>query len=180
VKDENLPARQSRFVEEYLIDLNATQACIRAGYSKNGANVTGSQLLANESIQEQIHAAMDKRSRKLELSADKVLREISLLAFSNMLDYIRTTNEGDAYVDLGDLDRDQAASIQEITVEEYTEGRGEDARDIKRTKFKLSDKTKNLELLARHLGIFADEKGTTVNGQNVLVVNQWKPNELPG
>jgi phage terminase small subunit len=83
-----------------------------------------------------------------------ILEEVQRLAFANMLDYVGTTKDGDAYVNLSELTRDQAAAIQEVTVEEYTEGRGEGKREIKRTKFKLCDKTKNLELLGEYMKLF--------------------------
>lgn len=172
--EEALAVRQARFVQEYLIDLNATQAAIRSGYSKNGANVTGSQLLANPNIQDEIQRAMEKRGRKLELSADKVLRELSYLGFSNMMDYILITEDGDAYTDLSRITREQAAAIQEITVEEYTEGRGEDARNIRKTKLKLTDKTKNLELIGKHLGIFGE--GFSANNMQVIINANSIPN----
>lgn len=94
---------------------------------------------------------------KCEKSPSEVLREIQSLAFSNMLDYIRTTSEGDAYIDLSALTREQAAAISEITIEEYTEGRGEDKRDIKRTRFKLSDKGVNLERLGKFYKLFTEK-----------------------
>jgi len=74
-----------------------------------------------------------------------------------MHDYIKTNAMGNAYIDLSALTRDQAAAIQEITVEEYTEGRGEEARDIKRTKFKLAEKRGSLELLGKYLKMFTDK-----------------------
>jgi hypothetical protein len=78
------------------------------------------------------------------------------MGFSNMMDYI-SVQDGDAYVDLSKLTREQAAAIQEITVEEYTEGRGKDKRDIRKTRFKLTDKRGSLELLGRYLKLFSDK-----------------------
>lgn len=71
-----LTARQQRFIEEYLIDLNATQAAIRAGYSENTANEQGSRLLTNVSIRGAIDRALEKRSNKLRLSAEWVLNRL--------------------------------------------------------------------------------------------------------
>lgn len=71
-----LTARQKRFVIEYLVDLNATQAAIRAGYSPKTANEQAARLLANVSIQEAIQAAMKKREERTEITADRVIKEI--------------------------------------------------------------------------------------------------------
>ena len=71
-----LTDKQKMFCKEYLIDLNATQACIRAGYSKKTAKVIGSQNLSKLNIQEEITKLMKKREDKVELTAEKVLKDI--------------------------------------------------------------------------------------------------------
>lgn len=68
--------KQERFVAEYLVDLNATQAAIRAGYSAKTANEQGSQLLAKLSVRAAVDEALAKRAGKLEITAEKVLRDI--------------------------------------------------------------------------------------------------------
>ncbi len=78
------------------------------------------------------------------------------MGFSNIMDYIGTTSDGDAYIDLSELDREQATAIQEVTVDEYREGKGKDARKVKRTRLKLVDKIRSLDLLGRHLKLFTD------------------------
>lgn len=74
--EPKLTPKQQAFVAEYLIDLNATQAAIRAGYSEKTANEQGSRLLANVSVQAAIQEAMDKRSEKVEITQDYVLKTI--------------------------------------------------------------------------------------------------------
>ena len=74
--------KQACFVQEYLIDLNATQAAIRAGYSANGADVQGARLLANARISVAIHEAMAERSKRTEITADRVLSEYARIAFA--------------------------------------------------------------------------------------------------
>jgi phage terminase small subunit len=73
-----------------------------------------------------------------------------------MLDYMRRGPDGDPYLDFSTLSRDQAAALTEVTVEDFKDGRGEDARDVRRVKFKLADKRAALVDLGRHLGIFKD------------------------
>lgn len=150
-----LNPRQEVFVREYLTDLNATRAAIAAGYKPTAAKVTGCRMLTRGNVAVAIEKQRQERLAKLGIRADRVLEELARLGFSNMLDYIQVEN-GDAYIDLSKLDRQTAAAIQELTVDEYTEGRGEQAREVKRTKFKLSDKRGSLELLGKHLGLFAD------------------------
>lgn len=78
----DLTPKQAAFVREYLVDLNATQAAIRAGYSPNGARVQGCRLLAEPNIAAEIKAAQDKRARKTEITAEKVLADIERISVS--------------------------------------------------------------------------------------------------
>lgn len=152
--------RQETFAREYVIDLNGTRAAIAAGYAEKAAHVASSQLLKNTKVQKIIQQLQAKRASKLELKAEKIDEEISRLAFSNMLDYI-SFSEGDGRIDLSALTRDQAAAIQEIR-EDSTGGSGDGERKlIIRTTFKLADKTKNLELLCRRLGLLQDKLAVT-------------------
>jgi phage terminase small subunit len=151
-----LTPKQRRFVEEYLIDLNGTQAAIRAGYSVDSAKEIAYENLTKLHIAEAIAARRAEMSAKAGLSAERVLDELQKLAFANMQDFMRVTSSGEPYIDVSLLTRDQAAALQEFTVEDYTEGRGEDARDVKRVRIKIADKRAALVDLGKHLGIFAD------------------------
>lgn len=153
---ESANIRYEMFAREYVVDLNATRSAIAAGYSEKSAESKGSQLLRNVKVRKLVDSYLSKRASKLEIKAEKVLEELARLAFCNMQDYIRIQN-GEFYVDFSTLTRDQAAAIQEVTVEEYSEGRGEEKRDIKRTKFKLNDKRGALELLGKNLKLFTDK-----------------------
>ncbi len=159
--------RQRRFVQEYLVDLNATQAAIRSGYSARTAEAQASRLLRNVKVAKAIQQGMDKRANRLEITADKVLQEIAKLAFSNMLDYISVGSDGSSVVDLSGLDRDRAAAIQEVIVEEYMERSGFDedgkptSERVKRVRFKLTDKGANLERLGKHLKLFTEKQEVT-------------------
>lgn len=159
----NRPNKHALFVQEYLIDLNATKAAERAGYSKRTARSQGNRMLTNVDIQTQIQAAMDRRAERIGITADRVLNELALLGFANMLDYIQVRPDGGATVDLSKLTRDRAAAIAEITVEEFTERTGQDKdgkpifADVRRTRFKLADKRGALVDLGRHLKLFTDK-----------------------
>ena len=162
--DNSMARRNSRheiFAREYVKDLNGTRAAIAAGYGEKGAHVRASQLLRNRKVQGLLAKLTKKHADKLDLSAEKVLSELSSMGFSNMLDYIKPTEEGSVYVHLSNLTREQSSAIQEVTVDEYVEGKGKHARKVKRTKLKLVDKIRSLELLGKHLKLFTERVEVT-------------------
>ena len=85
-----LSEKQQRFVDEYLIDLNATQAAIRAGYSVKTANEQGSQLLAKLSIQQVISEKMAERSKRTGVNQDRIVLELAKIAFVKMIDVVNS------------------------------------------------------------------------------------------
>jgi phage terminase small subunit len=150
--------RYEAFAREYVIDLNGTRAAIAAGYAEGSAHVAASQLLRKTKVRQLIAGLQTKRASKLEVKAERVLEELSRIAFSNMADYMEIDETGKPVgLDLRKLTRDQAACIQEIS-EDSTGGSGDgERRLIIRRKFKLADKLKANELLCRHLGMFNDK-----------------------
>lgn len=144
-----LTAKQQRFVEEYLIDLNATQAAIRAGYSPKTANEQGARLLANASVQEAIAKAMAERSRRTGISQDRVIQELARIAFVNPQKVI---NSEDASI-RADATEDDLACIQSVKVKTMD---GEKGSSVER-EVRLNDKMRALELLGKHLGMFKDK-----------------------
>ncbi|WP_213469940.1 terminase small subunit, partial [Paenibacillus dendritiformis] len=86
-----LTAKQKAFVQEYLIDLNATQAAIRAGYSAKTARKIGQENLTKPDIQKAIQEAMDARAKRTEITADRVLQELAKIGFANITDYLRVS-----------------------------------------------------------------------------------------
>ena len=138
--------KQKRFIEEYLIDLNATQAAIRAGYSPDTAKSIGSENLTKPDIKAQIAKAMAERSRRTGVNADRVVMELAKIAFVNANDVIDPKT---ATIKEGALPEDTAA-IQSVKVKTF----GEDGLE---REIKMADKLKALELLGRHLGMFKDK-----------------------
>ncbi len=114
--------RDERFAREYVIDLNGEQAAIRAGYAPKSAKVTASRLLTKANVKAIIAELAKRHAEKLDLNGEKVLRELSLIGFSNMQDYITIDDGGRARIDLRRMTREQAAAIQEITVEQTAVG----------------------------------------------------------
>ncbi|WP_434565148.1 terminase small subunit [Thermoanaerobacterium thermosaccharolyticum] len=144
-----LTVKQRRFIEEYLIDLNATQAAIRAGYSAKNADKIGSQLLGKTRVAAAIKQAMAERSRRTGISQDRVLRELAKVAFVNATDVI---NMDDATI-RGDANREDTAAIASVKVKTIPTESG----DIVEREVKTYDKIKALELLGKHLGMFNDK-----------------------
>lgn len=95
-----------------------------------------------------------RAEEQFSITLDKVVDELAKIAFFNPLDVMAITPDGDAYLDLSQLTRNQAAAIGEFTVEDYKEGRGAAARDVRRVKVKFLDKKGALVDLGRHLGGF--------------------------
>lgn len=153
----SLTPKQQLFVDQYMIDRNATQAAIRAGYSAATAEQQGCRLLRNVQVRAAVDERCEKMAEKLEITAERVLQELALIGFSNMADYMRAGPDGDPYLDFSNLTREQAAALSEVTVEDFRDGRGEDARDVRRIKFKLSDKRAALVDLGKHLKLFTDK-----------------------
>ena len=162
--EDGLTDKQRQFIAEYLIDFNATQAAIRAGYSENCPSEIGYENLSKPLIQRAIQEAMDKRAKRTEITQDRVLAELAKIGFANMQNYMRANADGDPYLDFSALTEDQAAALSEVTVEDYTEGRGEASREVKRVKFKLCDKRAALVDIGRHLGMFPNNGRIELTG----------------
>lgn len=144
-----LTPKQKLFVDEYLIDLNATQAAIRAGYSPNNADKIGSELLGKTRVSDAISKAMAERSRRTGINQDRILMELAKIALvnpANVVDFDEATILDSA------LPEDLAA-VASVKVKRFPtkEGKGIE-REIK-----FYDKTKALDLAGRHLGMFKDK-----------------------
>lgn len=142
-----LNAKQTKFVNEYLRDLNASQAAIRAGYSKNTSRSIANKLMTNADIQAEISRKIDKRAARTEITADRVLLELSRLAF---LDVRKAFNKDGSLKAIHELDDDTAAAVAGMDITEF--GSGDEQSGVVK-KIKLSDKKGALELVMRHLGM---------------------------
>ena len=157
---------QKRFCDEYLIDLNATRA-YKVAYPNckkdDSARASSCQLLTNPNIQEYISEKIKEREERTKVTQDMVINELAKIAFSDIRELY---NDSGGLKNIKSLDSNIAGAISSLeTFEEY-EGRGEDREKTGDTqKVKLLDKTKALELLGKHLGIFKEkvEHSGTVN-----------------
>lgn len=147
-------AKHERFAQELTNGKTADEAYVLAGYKENRGNAA--TLKANQSISDRVEELLTKAADRVEITKSKVLEELAKIGFSNMQDYMRASPDGDPVLDFSKLTREQAAALCEVTVEDFKDGRGEDARDVRRIKFKLSDKRAALVDIGKHLGMFVD------------------------
>ena len=145
-----LTKKQRLFVDEYLLDLNATQAAIRAGYSTRRATEIGYQLLQRPEVAQAIQAAMAERSKRTEVEADYVLRRLREIDEMDVLDILE---DDGSFRSIRDWPKAWRQFLSGIEIAELFEGRGDDRRiaGVLR-KVKWPDKLRNLELLSRHVG----------------------------
>jgi phage terminase small subunit len=140
--------KEERFCQEYLIDLNATQAAIRAGYSQKTAAEIGYENLRKPHIVDKVSALKQERSKRTQITADKVLKELAKLGFSNIQDYI---NDDHSVKNLKSISRSKSAAISSIKKTSQKIGKDLINESIE---FKLYDKKGTLELIGKHIGFF--------------------------
>lgn len=145
---KKLTPKQERFVKEYLVDLNATQAAIRAGYSKKTAKDIACENLAKPYLAEAIAKGRLKLSEKVEVSQDMVVREYKRLAF---FDIRKLYNSDGTLKRVIDLDDDTAAALIGMDVIELADG------TINVKKLKMANKNSSLDSLGKHLGMFKEK-----------------------
>ena len=180
---KKMTEKQKRFCDEYLIDLNATQAAIRAGYKKQYANKFVYKILNNPNVKEYLEKRMKDREERTEITQDDVVREIAAIAFSNPSDFFKVI---DRPITAGGIPvRDEDGNIKTykdvefINTDNLSEANKKAIAGIKQgsngLEVKLNDKLKALELLGRHLGMFKDKveiKGDINNPYKELTIEQ--------
>lgn len=142
-----LTDKQKRFVAEYLVDLNATAAAKRAGYSEKTACEQAARLLANVKVQAAVQEAKQARQKRTEITQDMVLRETAKLAF---FDIRKMFGKDGKPLNISELDADTAAALVGLDVQDVSDNDGDYVGFVK--KYKMADKIKALELLGKHLG----------------------------
>ena len=137
-----LTARQERFVEEYMIDLDAKNAAIRAGYSARSAKTLGQRLTKKKNVAARIEEEKAKRARRTGITAERVLRELAQLAFFDASKCLGMLN--------GDMEKMEELERETARIAAIKIGKGG-------IEIRFHDKTRALELLGRHMGIFREE-----------------------
>ena len=157
---KKLTDKQRTFCEEYMIDLNATQACIRAGYSEKTAMEQGYQLLQNTSVSTFIQNLKSKRSEKTEITAEEVLKELYNWAYGDFTELMEMSFE-----DIKKLPKDVRRLITGFDKSTTTFG-----EDGKKEVFKVRfvDKSKAMDMIARHISFYAPEEKINLNVEQPL------------
>lgn len=161
---QQLTPKQEMFCYEYLIDFNATQASIRAGYSAASASVIGSRNLANVAIGQRLQELMEERKARVEATSDYVLQrllEIDRLDLADIVD-----DEGNV-LPIKDWSEEWRKSVAAIDISEVK------TANALVKKIKMPDKLKNLELLGKHIGVSAFKERTELTSTDgrELVIN---------
>ena len=149
---KKLTLKQARFVREYLIDHNGKQAAIRANYAPRSAEMQASRLLSIEKVRQAVEAGTTRQLKALDVSADRVLREVARIAFSDLRGMF--DEEGNLRP-IRDLTDDQAAALASVEVVRAKAGDG--AQEWVH-KIKVWDKPKALELLMKKFGMLAEHE----------------------
>lgn len=155
-----LSPKQARFVAEYLIDLNATQAAIRAGYSPRTAYAIGAENLTKPDIAAAIMAAQADRAKRVQIDQDRVLLELARIGFSSMRDFATWGSQSISLRDSTALTDDQVACVAELGAKPGKFG--------SELRFKLHDKVAALGMIARHLGMFVEQHVHTIKDADTL------------
>jgi phage terminase small subunit len=160
---KKLTDKQQQFVEEYLVDLNVTQAALRAGYSEKTAYSIGHENLKKPEVQEAIQRAVQERQERTRVTADRVIQELARIGFA---DFRNVFDESGNLKDPTMLDEETAAAISSIEVVTKNLGEGE-VEYINKIKF--WDKNSSLEKLGRHLKLFTDKVDATIKGEPLTI-----------
>lgn len=169
---DGLTVRQRTFVSEYMIDLNGTQAAIRAGYSPRTANEQSTRLLAQVHVADAVARAKADRAKRTGITADRVLRELAAVGFARLPDVAKWGEDDLTLADSDALTDDDARAIQSVTqVEKVIKslGNGETLMSRERT-IKLHDKVKALTKIGDHLGMWKKDQDLQGDPLRIVIV----------
>lgn len=151
------PPKRERFVDEYLVDLNITQAAIRCGYSRASAGQQGNRLFRNVQIRAEIDRRMAERAQKTGVTAERVVQELARMGLADVRDVAEWDASGVRFKASADLTENAARAIQSVKSRERTtyDADGNPTTTVE-LELKLYPKDPALNLLARHLGMLKD------------------------
>lgn len=159
----SLSLKQQKFADEYLIDLNATQAAIRAGYSPKSAEQQGSRLLSNAKVRAYIDQRMAEHSRRTGINQERIIRELARLALVNPANVVdMLTGEIKPTATEDDLNAVQSVKVKTI-------GYTDDGEPLVEREVRFHDKNRALELLGKRFGMWLDRQQVDVQGAVQIV-----------
>jgi phage terminase small subunit len=150
-----LNAKQARFVEEYPVDLNATKAAERSGYSKRTAYSQGQRLLKHVEVRGAIDAVLAARSARVQVTQDQVLGELVLLAHSCVDDFV--VDENGRLAPAPGRPSEVMRAVSGVKYKTRTRGSGDNVEVVHEVEFRLWNKPETLKLEGRHIGMFPNE-----------------------
>jgi len=164
---KKLTDKQEQFCQQYLIDLNATQACIRASYSEKTAQEMGSENLSKPIIQKRISELKAKRAEKLEVTQEEILNHLNILRSSNINEYIKFDKGVVSFKDFNKLTEEQLMCVESIK---------NTANGIE---LKLHGKEWTIEKINRHIGFYeADNSQSKPVQPPITIINDGKNVDL--
>jgi len=143
-----LTPKQKRFIDEYLIDLNATGAAVKAGYSRKTAGFIGAENLKKPMIKEALKVAQENLSRRTQVTQERVIAELAAIAFSNIGDIVSWCPNGLSVKSADELTPEILSAIADVSKSAVKEGG--------MVRVRLYDKLRALELLGKYLGLFTE------------------------
>ena len=159
-KNSSLTPKQQRFCDEYLISLNATDACVKAGYSLKTSKQMGTENLSKPAIQGYLQARLKVLATKTGITQERIIKEIASIALLNITDICNIDEDGSVNVkSLKDIPEEARAAIKEVTTFQLATGGG------MAYKIQFWDKIKGLEMLAKYFGMFIERKEVGAPGE---------------
>lgn len=154
-----LTSKQRLFVEEYLVDLNATQAYLRAGYkvSEKVAQANSARVLSNAMVSAAVKDGIEKKLLKIEVTTEKIIQQISIIANGSLSYFLKIDRAtGTATIDLSRANNEQLQCIAEYQYEEVIERTGSGTQRVRKVRIKLCDNLRALEMIGKYLKLFSD------------------------
>lgn len=175
--ENGLSERANRFIEEFQIDLNATKAAMRAGYSAKTATQAAHKLMKDKRVKKALKYSRQAWADRHGITKDAILQELAALGFANIDTFIDQQDaDGDVTIDLTGATKSEMKALAsvEVTTTLHNDGHDKTTETVKKV-IKLHDKRQALETIAKHLGMFTDNVQVDVKAAAVAIVFETVP-----
>jgi phage terminase small subunit len=163
-RDRDLTDKQRLFVAEYLLDLNGAKAAVRAGYAPRTARFIACENLTKPNIRAAIDRALAERQGRVQVDADRVLLELTFLAFSDLGQVLDFAGDRPNLKPPSLIPESARRALASVKVRRYLEGAGDLAREVEVVEFRLHPKVEALRDLAKHLGLLREGHDVNLSG----------------